>query len=63
MRPGTYRKRGTHANYLDILLQQQQFGDHELQKIAPVLVVKHVQLVENHNSQVPNATFFDCGVY
>lgn len=41
----TYRQRSTHAYNLHRLLKAQQLGSYELQKIAAVVVIHHVQLI------------------
>lgn len=57
-----YRERSTHANDLDALLQQKQLGNHQLQEISAVLVVEHVQLIEDNHPQISNAALLDRSV-
>lgn len=59
----TYRKCGAHADDLDRLLETQQLGSHELQKISSVLIVNHVQLVKHNCSKLGDGAVVNCGVY
>lgn len=58
-----YRERCAHANNLNVLLQKEQFGDHQLQQIASTIIIEHVNLVHHDDTQFIDVTFLDGSVH
>ncbi len=45
-----YRECGAHADQLHVLLDAEQFSGEQLEQIAPVRIIDHMQLVEHDDT-------------